>query len=83
MYPDTSDFFAMEGMITYSALGEFSAVADFYRQQMAAQGWNLDNETDMAGVMAQQSWSKGGRSVEIMISPADGNSSAVVITLSE
>lgn len=80
IYPEAAEMFNMEGMITFSVPDDVAAVADFYRAQLADQGWNLEDDTQL-GDMVSQSWSKAERVLELMISPEDDGGTNVMISL--
>lgn len=80
IYPEAAEMFNMEGMITFSVPDDVAAVADFYRAQLADQGWNLEEDTQL-GDMVSQSWSKAERVLELMISPEDDGGANIMISL--
>ena len=80
-YPNAQDLMSMQGMITFSTPDELETVAEFYQAQLPAMGWTMESQNDMGG-MVMQSWTKDGRSLELMISPGEGGTS-VMLTLSE
>jgi len=77
MYPDGELTFSMEGMTSFSSADEVSEVADFYREQLAAEGWTMESDDEM-GSMVQQAWRKGERALTLMISSEDGGSSIMI-----
>ncbi|MGD1995427.1 MAG: hypothetical protein PVH62_01495 [Anaerolineae bacterium] len=78
-YPGATDLTIMGENIVFSAPDDIAAVAGFYRTELAALGWTNQSDEELAG-MINQTWSKAGRSLTLMISPDDGGSS-VLITL--
>jgi hypothetical protein len=73
----TSDFFSMEGLISFSTTDDVATVADFYRQELAAQGWTLSSDEDLSGTI-MQSWEKAGRQLQVMINTQDGTTSVML-----
>jgi hypothetical protein len=80
-YPEVSELFAMEAMVSFTTSDAPATVADFYRQQLPAQGWTAASDEDFAGTV-MQSWTKDGRQVDVVITSQDGGAS-VVISLTE
>jgi hypothetical protein len=82
VYPGATDLFTMEGLTTFSTPDDVTTVADFYRTELAAQGWTNESDDEMSG-MINQAWSKEDRTLNLMISPAEegGEGSSVFITI--
>ena len=81
MYPDTTDFFAMEGMVSFNSPDAPATVGDFYSQQLPGQGWSLSSD-DSFGGMVMQNWTKSGRELSVIISDENGGAS-VVLSITE
>lgn len=79
-YPGATDLIVMEGLASFSAPDDAATVANFYRTELAAQGWAKDSDDDLGG-MVTQVWSKDGRTLNLMISSGEGGDSSVVITM--
>ncbi|HHS97201.1 MAG TPA: hypothetical protein ENK08_04790 [Chloroflexi bacterium] len=77
-YPNAQDTAVMGGMITFSTPDEASVVAQFYKDQMPTEGWTLSDETDLGG-MVSQTWTKEGRTLNLMISPGDEGTSVMIM----
>lgn len=80
-YPGATDLAMMGGMITFATADSVEAVAAFYRDMLAAQGWTMTGEEQMGMVI--QSWSKEGRNLSLMISSDGSGKTSVLITLEE
>ena len=82
VYPGATDLFTMEGLTTFSTPDDVTTVADFYRTELAAQGWTNESDEEMSG-MVNQAWSKEDRTLNLMISPAEEGEegSSVFITV--
>jgi hypothetical protein len=79
---DAQDQAAMGDMTTYSSPSTFEDVVAFYEKEMKAMGWT---ETEGAGMsiegMSTKSYTKDGRTVQIMISgDSSGGKTTVMIT---
>jgi len=65
--------------MTYQSPESTDTIAAFYRDEMAASGWSLNNENNLEGVYTYD-FAQVGRSVNILISPNSKNGSTVLIT---
>jgi hypothetical protein len=81
VYPNTTDFFAMEGMVSFNSSDDVATVGDFYSQQLPGEGWTLSSDQSFGG-MVMQTWTKSGRELSLIVSEEDGGS-AVVLSLTE
>ncbi|MBC7264965.1 MAG: hypothetical protein H5T64_11515 [Chloroflexi bacterium] len=77
LYPNATEFFAMEGMVSFSVADDVATVADFYRARLAANGWSKDSDQTLEGTV-MQGWSKAGRTIQVMISTKDGGSQVMI-----
>ena len=76
-YPNAEETFSMAGMVTFETPDSVSDVADFYRENLAAEGWTVESDDEMEG-MVQQVWSKDGRALTLLVSDEDGASSVMI-----
>lgn len=76
-YTNAADLFIMEGMISFSTPDDVATVADFYRAGLPAEGWTVESDDDLTG-MIMQSWRKGERSLNLMISSGEEGTSVVI-----
>ncbi len=79
---DAQDQAAIGDMTTYSSPSKFEDVVAFYEKEMKAKGWT---ETEGSGMsiegMSTKSYTKDGRTVQIMISAgSSGDKTTVMIT---
>jgi hypothetical protein len=72
---------AFEGFLTYSTSSELNAVVGFYKTEMVALGWALDNELNL-GTTAVLNFTQGATSVGIVINE-DPNNGQVSVVLAE
>lgn len=77
--PDAADQTTYGGAINYNSLTAPAAVADFYRTQLSANGWEIVNETAVSPMFIFSA-RKGERSLQINIGPALENGSTILIT---
>jgi hypothetical protein len=77
-YPNAQDMAIMAGMITFSTPDEVPTVAEFYKNQMPAEGWTLTEESDLGG-MITQTWIKDGRTLNLMISAGDEGTGVMIL----
>ena len=82
MMADAQDQAAMGGMSTYSTPSAFEDVVAFYEKEMKAKGWA---ETDGSGMsaegMSMKSYTKDGRTVQLIITAdSGGGKTSVMIT---
>ena len=78
---DASEINNLGGIMTYKTNKPFADVVSFYKQEMVAAGWALDNEFS-AEPVAQLSFSKDSRSVTISI-VGDATSAALLVSIIE
>jgi len=79
LYPNATNITAMADIVSFSAPDDVETVAEFYRSELAALGWEKESDDGMAGIITQV-WRKEGRALNLMISPQESGSS-VLITL--
>ncbi|MCX7682229.1 MAG: hypothetical protein N2508_09765 [Anaerolineae bacterium] len=79
-YPTAADLMLMEGLISFSTTDDVTTVADFYSKELPARGWTKGEDMTLEG-MVNQSWTKDGRTLHLMISAADDGKTSVMITL--
>lgn len=77
VYPNASGMISMEGMASFDMQDGVMDVADFYREALAAEGWTAESDDEL-GDMVQQTWSKGARSLMLIISEEDEGSNVVI-----
>ncbi len=78
LYPDARQEFSTEGMVALETPDNPADVAEFYRDEMAAEGWSLEADDDM-GELVQQRWVKGPNTVTVMIA-AEGDGTRIMIS---
>jgi hypothetical protein len=79
--PGATGVAAFEGFLTYSTSSELNAVVGFYKTEMVALGWALDNELNL-GTTAVLNFTQGATSVGIVINE-DPNNGQVSVVLAE
>ena len=67
------------GIITFESPDDPDQVAEFYRQKLPEEGWNITNDQDL-GLLVMMSAEKGENSVEIVINSGLSSGSTVLIT---
>ena len=76
-YPNAHDMTLMENMISFSTPDDAATVADFYRTNLADMGWTQESDQEMSGMM-MQTWTKEGRTLQLMITPGDGETLSLI-----
>jgi hypothetical protein len=77
LYPDASDVFSVEGMTTFNTSDDVETVAEFYREALPAERWDI--QTDEAlGEMVNQVWKKDNRTLNLMMAPEAVGSSVMM-----
>lgn len=82
VYPGATDQAIIGPLIMFSSADPVADVAEFYRTQMADQGWTAGEESTM-GNMVTQEWTKGDRKASLMISPKDEGGCSVMISVEQ
>jgi hypothetical protein len=80
MYDGATDLLASEGMVMFSVADDVATVAEFYRGELAAQGWTMGSDDSFEGTVSQ-TWTKDDRTLNLMIAKKDEGGSSVIITL--
>jgi hypothetical protein len=78
-YPNAEDGFSMEGMTTFTSSDDVATVADFYAEELAAQGWSMAGEEDMGEDAVNQIWQKDERQLVLMITSEEGASNVTIL----
>lgn len=78
-YPNAEGGFSMEGMTTFTSPDDVATIADFYAEELAAQGWSMANEQDMGEGAVNQVWQKDDRQVALIITSEDGESNVTIM----
>jgi hypothetical protein len=81
VYPNGEETFSMAGMTSFSTPDSLTAVVDFYRDGLAAEGWTAESD-EALGEMVQQTWKKGDRTLTLIVSAQD-EETTVMITIEE
>ena len=82
--PDATERTAFGAMVSYETPSDMATVADFYREQMPAQGWAFEEgSSTITDQFTMLNFVKEGERSSIMLSPGDGGGTAVVIQVSE
>lgn len=79
LYPNRKNQTSMGGMLVFETEDAFESVADFYASEMEAAGWSLEEGGMSTEDMVMQTWTKDGRSAQVMISVDEGVVSVTVI----
>lgn len=79
-YPGASELMVMEGFVSFSTSDDVATVAEFYGTGLAAQGWTKSEDAALEG-MVNQTWTKDGRTLNLMISAGDEGKTSVLIAL--
>ena len=82
MMPDAQVTMAMGPMTTYTTASSVKDVGTFYEREMPAAGWIRGETTQIEG-LAMMQFTKEGRSVSVMIMPAEEGSGSQVMLTSE
>jgi hypothetical protein len=77
---DASDVTSAFGVFTYTTERSLSETVDFYRTEMANEGWTLTSEF-VSDLTTLFSFSKDGRDIDITLAPNPGGEGAVVVIL--
>ncbi len=81
---DAEDKAAFGSMSTYTSPSKFDDVVAFYEKEMKAQGWKATDDAGMSveGSMSTKSYTKDGRTVQVMIT-ADSSSGKTTVMITE
>ena len=83
MMSDAQDTAAMGAMSTYSTPSKFADVTAFYEKEMKAKGWTEQENSGMSTEgMSTKSYTKDGRTVQIVIT-ADTSSDKTTVIITE
>ena len=75
---DATEKSSFGDMITYKTASKLADVAEFYKQQMPAKGWNLEGEPEVTDESASLNFTKGDQKAQIMLSVDQGKTQVVV-----
>jgi hypothetical protein len=78
-YPNAEGGFSMEGMTTFTSPDDLATIADFYAEELAAQGWSMASEEDMGSAAVNQVWQKDERQLALIITSEDGESNVTIM----
>lgn len=78
-YPNAEDAFSTEGMTSFTAPDDVATVADFYAEELAAQGWSMANEEEMGEDAVNQLWQKDERELMLVITSEEGGSNVTIL----
>lgn len=78
-YPNAEDTFSMEGMTSFTSSDDVATVADFYAEELEAQGWSLTNDQDVGEDAVNQLWQKDERQLILAITLEDGESNVTIM----
>ncbi len=79
---DAQEVGNMFGMITFTSGRPAQEIADFYKEQMPANGWTEVSTSDLGDVFMLE-YSKGTRTASFMISTDDTGKTSALITVQE
>lgn len=77
--PSATDVTQFGPMMTLNSSDAPNVVADFYRQELAAAGYELTEESDFGG-MFMFTFMKDGQPLNVIITQGEGSGSTVVVT---
>ncbi len=75
-YPNGKDLNVLGGMVMFSTEDSADDVTEFYREEMEKAGWTAEEDTFLG-----PSWSKDGRTVELMITEDDATKETSVVLM--
>ena len=75
-YEGATDVTSMEGFVTFATSDDVQTVAEFYRSELPSEGWAIESDDDLGETVSQE-WSKNGRTLGLIISGGDGETSVV------
>ncbi|GAB4522273.1 MAG: hypothetical protein Fur0018_03820 [Anaerolineales bacterium] len=78
-YPNAQQTLSMAGTYIYSTTDSIQEVTDYYAQALPAQGWTLQEDTSMAGVMTLQTWHKGDQTLTLTITHDESSNTTSII----
>ena len=82
--PDATGRTAFGAMVSYETPSDMATVADFYMDQMPAQGWAFEEgSSTITDQFSMLNFVKEGEQSSIVLSPGDSGGTAVVIQVSE
>ena len=82
--PDATERTAFGAMVTYETPSDMATVADFYKEQMPAQGWTFEESSStITDQFTMLNFVKEGERSGIMLSPDDSGGTSVVIQVGE
>ena len=76
-YEGATDITRMGGFITFTTSDDVQTVAEFYRNELPAQGWTSESDADQGQAVSQE-WTKDGRALSLIISGGEGETSVVI-----
>lgn len=79
-YPNATQFSAMEGFISFSALDDIAMVRAFYENSLTSNGWSASDVTDLDN-MVILTWMKDNRTLELSLSNREGGGSEVMMMI--
>ncbi len=79
---DTSMAMAGGGMLMLISTDDVDTVAAYYRDALPGSGWSEAETTDIPG-MVMETWTKGERSMNLLINVQDGGGCSVTVMVSE
>jgi hypothetical protein len=78
---DAQDQAAMGTMTTYTSPSKFEDVVAFYEKEMKAKGWEATDDSGMSTEgLSMKSYTKDGRTVQVMITSDSSGKTSVMIT---
>ncbi len=84
LMPDATERTAFGAMVTYETPSDMATVADFYKEQMPAQGWTFEESSStVTDQFTMLNFVKEGERSGVMLSPGDSGGTAVVIQVGE
>ncbi len=82
--PDATERTSIGAVTSYRTASDLSAVVDFYKEEMPAQGWSYQEDASMiTDQFAMLSFSKEGQEASVTLAPEDDGGTTVVVQAGE
>ena len=75
---DATEKSSFGDMITYKTASKVADVAEFYKQQMQAKGWDLEGEPEVTDESASLNFTKDDQKAQVMLSVDQGKTQVVI-----
>ncbi len=81
-YPNATDVALFGTMYSFQTSDDVETVKSFYEEALSNAGWTKSEDSSMEGLV-MQTWTKGDRTLSVMISITDDGGSSVILTTEE